>query len=70
MNNVERNQMLPGASVRVVNPDAEHHAYQDDFGMIVDVRDYGDQRFCQVDLQQSRQLIFFAFTELQLIPSS
>jgi hypothetical protein len=60
-------QLLPGALVRVAAPEAEHLAYQNDQGRIVDVREFGDHRYCQVNLQRSQDLIFFASTELELI---
>lgn len=59
--------MLPGVLVRVTTPTPEHRNYLNDQGSIVDIREFGDHRYCQVALQRGKDLIFFASTELELL---
>ena len=59
-------QKLPGVSVRVTKPTEEHQSYQDAVGRIVDVRDFGEHRHCQVLLESGNELIYFEAPELTI----
>ena len=58
-------EMLPYTRVRVITPATEHQNYLNARGRILDVRDFDNHRFCQVELDgQSIEPLWFEATEL------
>lgn len=61
-------EMLPQGRVLVSAPTTEHQRYLNAPGRIIDVRDYPPVRFCQVELDDFHEPIWFESAEL--VPES